>query len=95
VTIAAQVGEEQVEFSVSDTGKGIPEQYLSRIFDPFFRVPGQEADTGTGLGLSIVKEIIEAHGGTVSVKSKTGEGTTFSFTLKRADKIAANASTGQ
>jgi signal transduction histidine kinase len=94
VTVAAQVGEEQVEFSVSDTGKGIPEQYLSRIFDPFFRVPGQEADTGTGLGLSIVKEIIEAHGGTVTVKSKTGEGTTFSFTLKRADKIAANASTG-
>jgi len=95
VTVAAQVGEEQVEFSVSDTGKGIPDQYLSRIFDPFFRVPGQEADTGTGLGLSIVKEIIEAHGGTVTVKSKTGEGTTFSFTLKRADKIAANASTGQ
>jgi len=70
VTVTAQAGEEHVEFSVSDTGRGIPEQYLSRIFDPFFRVPGQEADTGTGLGLSIVKEIVEAHGGSVSVKSR-------------------------
>jgi signal transduction histidine kinase len=83
VTVTAQAGEEQVEFSVSDTGRGIPEQYLSRIFDPFFRVPGQEADTGTGLGLSIVKEIVEAHGGSVSVKSRVGEGTTISFTLPK------------
>jgi len=95
VTVAAQVGEERVEFSISDTGKGIPEQYLSRIFDPFFRVPGQEADTGTGLGLSIVKEIVEAHGGAVTVKSRPGEGTTFSFTLKRADRIAADAGARQ
>jgi len=91
VTVTARFDEDRIEFSVSDTGKGIPEQYLSRIFDPFFRVPGQEADTGTGLGLSIVKEIVEAHGGTVAVKSKPGEGTTFSFTLKRADRIAADA----
>ncbi len=84
VTVTAQAGEEHVEFSVSDTGRGIPEQYLSRIFDPFFRVPGQEADTGTGLGLSIVKEIVEAHGGSVSVKSRVGEGTTISFTLPKS-----------
>ena len=89
VTVAADVEEEQVRFSVSDTGKGIPEQYLSRIFDPFFRVPGQEADTGTGLGLSIVKEIVEAHGGAVQIRSRIGEGTTVSFTLKRADKVVA------
>ena len=89
VTVAAEVEEEQVRFSVSDTGQGIPEQYLVRIFDPFFRVPGQEADTGTGLGLSIVKEIVEAHGGTVEVKSRVGEGTSVSFALKRADKVAA------
>ena len=84
VIVTAQTGEEQVEFSVSDTGRGIPEQYLSRIFDPFFRVPGQEADTGTGLGLSIVKEIVEAHRGAVSVKSRVGEGTTISFTLPKS-----------
>jgi signal transduction histidine kinase len=84
VTVTAQAGEEHVEFSVSDTGRGIPEQYLSRIFDPFFRVPGQEADTGTGLGLSIVKEIVEAHGGAVSVRSRVGEGSTFSFTLPKS-----------
>ena len=90
VTLSAQADEEKVEFTVSDTGKGIPEQYLHRIFDPFFRVPGQEAEGGIGLGLAIVKEIIEAHGGSVTVKSHPGEGTTFSFTLPRS-KAEANS----
>ncbi len=84
VTMTAQADEERVEFTVSDTGKGIPEQYLQKIFDPFFRVPGEEAESGIGLGLAIVKEIIEAHGGAVTVKSRPGEGTAFSFTLPRS-----------
>jgi two-component system, NtrC family, sensor histidine kinase KinB len=91
VTLSAQTNEENVEFSVSDTGKGIPNQYLHRIFDPFFRVPGQEVESGTGLGLAIVKEIIEAHGGSVMVKSREGGGTTVTFTLQRSDKIAKDA----
>jgi signal transduction histidine kinase len=81
ITLAAQTEQEHVHFSISDTGKGIPADYLPNIFDRFFRVPGQEHETGTGLGLSIVKEIVEAHGGSVSVDSHVGEGTTFSFTL--------------
>jgi two-component system, NtrC family, sensor histidine kinase KinB len=89
IIISAQADKEQVRLSVSDTGKGIPSQYLDRVFDRFFRVPGQETQTGSGLGLSIVKEIVEAHSGTISAKSTEGEGSTFSFTLPRADKIVA------
>jgi two-component system, NtrC family, sensor histidine kinase KinB len=89
ITISAQADKEHVRLSVSDTGKGIPSQYLDRVFDRFFRVPGQEMETGTGLGLSIVKEIVEAHNGVVNAKSTKGEGSTFSFTLPRADRILA------
>ena len=85
VTVRAVADEAWVHFSVSDTGKGIPSQYLGRIFEQFFRVPEQGDETGVGLGLAIVKEIVEAHGGRVKVESHLGEGSTFTFTLKRAD----------
>ena len=85
VTVSARAEGEWVSFSVSDTGQGIPEQYLPRVFERFFRVPDQGPKAGAGLGLAIVKEIVEAHGGTVGVASREGEGTAFSFTLKRAD----------
>jgi NtrC-family two-component system sensor histidine kinase KinB len=85
VTVLGKADEEWVQFSVSDSGKGIPSQYLARIFEQFFRVPDQGAETGAGLGLAIVKEIVEAHGGTIKVESHLGEGSTFTFTLKRAD----------
>jgi signal transduction histidine kinase len=85
VTVLARADEEWVYLSVSDTGKGIPSQYLTRIFEQFFQVPDQGTQTGAGLGLAIVKEIVEAHGGTVGVESRVGEGSTFTFTLKRAD----------
>ena len=88
ITLSAQADQEHVRFSVSDTGRGIPEEYLPKIFDRFFRVPGQEHETGTGLGLSIVKEIVEAHGGSVNVDSHVGERTTFSFTLPTASTAA-------
>jgi NtrC-family two-component system sensor histidine kinase KinB len=87
VTVSAQAEDERVYFSVADTGKGIPEKYLPRIFEQFFRVPEQGKETGVGLGLAIVKQIVEAHGGTVGVESQIGKGTTFTFTLLRADRI--------
>jgi signal transduction histidine kinase len=87
VSVAARADEEWVYLSVSDTGKGIPSQYLPRIFEQFFHVPDQETETGAGLGLAIVKEIVEAHGGTVKVESRLGEGSTFTFCLRRADRI--------
>ena len=83
VTLSAKGEGEFVRFQVSDTGVGIPENYLPRIFEQFFRVPDQGPGTGVGLGLAIVKDIVEAHGGTVGVDSREGTGSTFHFTLRR------------
>jgi two-component system, NtrC family, sensor histidine kinase KinB len=85
VTVLAGADEGWVRFSVSDTGKGIPSQYLPRIFEQFFRVPEQGKESGVGLGLAIVKEIVEAHGGAISVESHEGKGSSFTFTLPRAE----------
>jgi signal transduction histidine kinase len=72
--------------SVIDRGPGIPEEELSRLLKPFFRIrnraPGGEP--GSGLGLAIVKRIVQAHGGAVCVRSMAGEGSTFSFSLPMA-----------
>ncbi|MFA6243429.1 MAG: ATP-binding protein, partial [Candidatus Hydrogenedentales bacterium] len=85
VIIGATSDEQHVTFSVSDTGGGIPEEYRSRVFEPFFRAPGQDKATGVGLGLAIVKEIVTAHDGSVAVAGGNGAGSIFSFTLRRAD----------
>jgi signal transduction histidine kinase len=69
-----------LQFSVQDLGPGIAEEYLPKIFDRFFKVPGS-GKTGTGLGLAISKEFIEAEGGKIWVKSKVGEGSEFGFDL--------------
>jgi len=71
--------------SVKDTGIGIPEEDLNRVFERFYRVDKarSRAVGGTGLGLAIVKHIIEAHNSKIIVQSKQGEGSTFSFKLKK------------
>lgn len=68
---------------VADTGEGIPEEDLDRIFERFYRVDKARSREkgGTGLGLSIVKHIVESHGGKVEVQSVLGQGSVFSFTL--------------
>jgi len=86
ITVSARKHDDSVHFGVSDTGRGIPAEYLGKVFEQFFRVPDQGKETGAGFGLAIVKEIVEAQGGMVSVKSGEGKGTTFTFTLKRADR---------
>jgi PAS domain S-box-containing protein len=70
---------EYVKVSISDTGKGIPEENLPHIFEPFFTTKGK--DKGTGLGLAMVYGIVKEHGGHITVKSKLNKGTTFEVYL--------------
>jgi signal transduction histidine kinase len=67
-------------FSVQDFGSGIQHQYLDKVFEKFFKVPGSN-QSGTGLGLAISKDFITKQKGKIWVESKAGEGATFSFTL--------------
>jgi signal transduction histidine kinase len=86
IEVAPQNGKIQVD--IIDNGYGIPKDALPHIFDKFYRVPDMDHTSeieGSGLGLTLVKEIVEHHGGTVSVKSKLGVGSVFSFTLPAAD----------
>jgi len=79
---AARRADGYVEVSVSDTGEGIPQESLDKLFQRFYRVPGTEnVVRGTGLGLNITKSLVEAHGGSIAVESVVGEGTTFTITL--------------
>ncbi len=80
IHISAVRRDGHVAVSVTDTGHGIPPEYLPRIFDKFIRVP-QAPSGGAGLGLAISKSIVEAHGGQIVVQSRVGHGTTFTFTL--------------
>jgi two-component system phosphate regulon sensor histidine kinase PhoR len=89
-------GEEQgaeVRVLIQDDGPGIEPRHLPRLFERFYRVdPGRSREIGgTGLGLAIVKHLTEAMGGTVSVESSPGRGTTFSIVLKKAEPGAPRA----
>jgi len=83
ILVRATASAGEVKVDVQDNGIGIPPESLPRLFERFYRVDKARSreQGGTGLGLSIVKHIVEAHGGTVQVKSKVGEGSTFSFIL--------------
>jgi two-component system phosphate regulon sensor histidine kinase PhoR len=74
-----------VRASVSDTGIGIKQEDLPRIFDKFYRVKSVETRqiVGTGLGLSIVRSIVDAHLGSISVESEVGKGTTFTLSFPK------------
>lgn len=92
ITIRAEWCNEgaDVEISVQDTGSGIPEKDLPRIFERFYKVDRARTRTagelgGTGLGLAIAKHIVEAHGGKIWVTSAQGKGSTFYFTLPSGD----------
>ena len=94
VTVTASYAGTDLEFTVSDTGCGIPADMLTRVLEPFVQVqdPSHSADRagGTGLGLSICKSLIEAMGGELVVESKIGKGSTF-----RARISAITANTGK
>lgn len=85
VTLSGEVDLEHklVVITVEDHGIGIPPEHLERVFERFYRVPGLETHEiqGSGLGLAICKGMIDQHGGQILVKSKLGQGSTFSFSL--------------
>jgi len=83
VTVSLKHRKGEIEFSVKDTGVGIPRDQQERMFTKFFRASNaiRMATEGTGLGLFITKNIIEAHGGKIWFESEEGKGTTFYFTL--------------
>jgi signal transduction histidine kinase len=87
IKVAASQKGKWVEVRVSDTGEGIPAEDLPHIFERFYRVDKSRARAtgGSGLGLTIAKRLIEAHGGAITVQSKLGEGSRFSFTLPIAE----------
>jgi len=86
VTLSAASTGPWATVTVADTGIGIPDQDVPRLFERFYRVDKARSRElgGTGLGLSIVKHIVEAHGGTVSVESRVNQGSRFSFTIPLA-----------
>jgi len=83
VTVSAARNGNFIEVSVADTGVGIPPEDVDNLFKKFVQVSSKatRGEKGTGLGLAIVKKIVELHGGKVRVKSKMGEGSTFTFSL--------------
>lgn len=83
ITLKLVQTKKETVITISDQGRGIPENHLSHLFERFYRVDEARSRElgGTGLGLSIVKHISQAHGGSVSVKSEVGVGSSFSITL--------------
>ncbi|MGD8406084.1 MAG: ATP-binding protein [Anaerolineales bacterium] len=84
VVLIAEADESAVRFAVRDSGVGIPEEDVPRIFERFYRVDKARTGGGTGLGLSISKHLVESHGGKIWAESREGEGSTFYFTLQQA-----------
>ena len=88
ITVTLQARGHNAILSVQDNGVGIPEEDQAHIFERFYRVDkARSRDTGgTGLGLSIVRQLVTMHGGTITVQSKPGQGSTFTVQLPLDDE---------
>jgi two-component system phosphate regulon sensor histidine kinase PhoR len=84
ITVSAKAEGDKLIVSVSDTGVGISEDDLPRVFERFYKADKARAGGGTGLGLAIAKHVVEAHGGRIWVESVEGRGATFSFSIPLA-----------
>ena len=82
LTVLTEMRDGRVELSISDTGVGIPEENMAKIFEPYFTT----RDFGSGLGLTLVYKIIKEHQGEINLHSREGEGTTFNITLPAPQK---------
>jgi signal transduction histidine kinase len=82
----AATSDSEVTFEVEDHGRGIPPEKLEIIFERFQQVDASDSRAmgGTGLGLAICRAIVEQHGGKIQVRSTLGQGSTFTFTMPRA-----------
>jgi two-component system phosphate regulon sensor histidine kinase PhoR len=91
VTVRSRLRDGAVVIEVADTGPGIPNEHLPRIFERFYRVDTARSRElgGTGLGLAIVKHLVEAHGGRVEAESRVGDGTTIRVSFPAAPAVAA------
>jgi len=90
IVVAARRAGDGLEVSVSDNGRGIPREYLPRLFGKFTQVPGS-ATGSAGLGLAISQQILRAHGGDIRVASEPGLGATFTFVLPVARRLPDTA----
>lgn len=86
VTLAADVGSQWITFEVEDSGPGISEEALPRVFDRFYQVEKREGKGGAGLGLAIAHAIVTAHGGSIEAESEEGVGSVFRFRLPCPDE---------
>lgn len=83
VSLKTTEGEDTVAVEVSDTGVGIPEDQVPHVFERFYRADEARSTEGSGLGLAIASQIVQDHGGSIEVRSKVGEGSTFTLRLPR------------
>ena len=88
ITVNATRRNEDLLFSIADTGCGIPPESLPHVFEPFWQDVSRAGRLGAGLGLAITKGIVEAHGGRIWVESTVGRGSTFFFTIPKAPSDA-------
>jgi signal transduction histidine kinase/HAMP domain-containing protein len=81
IELSAAAVDGDITLTVADTGVGIPPEHLPHVFERFYRIPGHSRHGGTGLGLALVREIVTAHGGSVTCESQPGAGAVFHVTL--------------
>lgn len=95
VSAGTKVEDNYITVSISDTGRGIPAADIPRIFERFYKADKSRSSQGSGMGLAIAKHIVEAHGGTISVTSTEGKGSTFTIRLPLVRGRLHHAGTGR